>query len=71
MSSTSRRQGAGWDAQTTLLAIGLVALAVTVAPVTLAIHVGNRLDGGRQSIPANPAEMIVGLVRGELTWPGP
>ncbi len=64
MSSTARRQSAGWDAQTTLLAIGLALLAVTVAPLTLAVHVGNRLDGGPQSIPANPAEMIVGWCAG-------
>lgn len=54
MSSTSRRHGAGWDPQTQLLAVGLAVVVPVVGSLTAAMHLGNRLDGSPQVLPANP-----------------
>lgn len=69
MSSTSRRRGPGWDPQTQVLAVVLAVVVPVAGALTLAVHLGNRLDGGRQDLPGNPAELVLGLARGTLAWP--
>jgi type IV secretory pathway TraG/TraD family ATPase VirD4 len=72
MSATSRRSGgSSLDPGTIVLWTVLVLVVVAVGAVTLAVHLGNRLAGSTQQLPANPFELVFSLAGGTLTWPGP
>lgn len=36
-----------------------------------AIHLGSKVAGDDQQLPKNPAELLVGLIKGTVTWPAP
>ncbi|GAB2689617.1 type IV secretory system conjugative DNA transfer family protein [Thalassiella azotivora] len=72
MSSTSRRSsGPGIDPGTVALWVAIVAVVLVLGTVWAAVHVGNALAGGPQVVPANPFEVLFGLLGGDLTWPAP
>lgn len=50
-----------------LLAIVMVGAGAT----TGAVHLGSLIAGGGQQLPKNPAELLVGLIKGTVTWPAP
>jgi len=57
------------DPGSLVLWTGLTALLLAVGLLSAAVHLGNRLDGGGATAPANPFELVIGLGRGTVAWP--
>lgn len=53
-----------------LLFVAIGAGTVAVALAAGAVHLGNRLNGEGAAAPANPLELVLGLLDGSVTWPG-
>lgn len=71
MSATERRAGraAGHDVELIVLWSVLASVPTAAGLITAAVHLGARLDDDRQRLPANPAELLIELARGTVTWP--
>lgn len=46
-------------------------ILVGAGATTGAIHLGSMVAGDGQQLPKNPAELLVGLIKGTVTWPAP
>ena len=70
MSATSRRASASArDPQATAMVTLIVVIVVVVTSVAGAVHLGARLDGGDQALPANIFELVIGVATGTVAWP--
>jgi hypothetical protein len=70
MSSTSRRStGPAHDPELVVL-WGLMGLALLAVGVLIcSVHLAATLTGSREALPANPVQLVEGLVRGTVRWP--
>lgn len=69
MSEPNRRAEPGrFDATTVLVIVVVVLVAAVLAVVWGAFALGSRIDGLNPDLPANPFDVLFGVLRGRLTW---
>lgn len=59
------------DPGTVLLWVCIIAVVLAVGTVTGAVHLGSTLAHDGQRLPANPFELVLGLLTHKVTWPAP
>ena len=57
------------DTETVLLWVFITIVVLGVGSVAGAVHLGSILSGDGQTLPANPFELVFGLVSQKVTWP--
>lgn len=65
-----RRDPGGLSAEVVLVWVAVVLITVIVGSVYAATHLGHRLAGTGTQVPADPFQVLFGLLRGDLAWPG-
>lgn len=65
-----RRSPGGLSAEAALMWIANIGVVVVVGAVYLAVHLGNRIAGTEEDLPANPFAVFFGLIEGDVSWPG-
>lgn len=65
-----RRDPGGVGSDAILVWVGIILTVVVVGGVYATVHLGHRLAGTGEAVPANPFEVFFGLVRGRVSWPG-
>lgn len=59
------------DPGTVLLWVLIIAVVLAVGAVTGAVHLGSALAHDGQRLPANPFELVLGLLARKVIWPAP
>lgn len=59
------------DPGTVLLWVCIITVVLAVGTVTWAVHLGSALAHDGQRLPANPFELVLGLLTHKVTWPAP
>ncbi|KHL03217.1 type IV secretory system conjugative DNA transfer family protein [Sinomonas humi] len=57
------------DAETVLLWVVIITVVLVVGTVTGAVHLGSMLARDGQRLPANPFELVLGLLTHRVAWP--
>lgn len=71
MKGPNRRPEPGrYDTTTVLVGIFLGLILGVVAVLWAAVSLGSLVDGVNSNLTDNPLELVFGLIRGRLTWPG-
>ena len=71
MRQPNRRPEPGrYDTTTVLVGIFLGLILGVVAVLWAEVSLGSLIDGVNSNLTDNPLEMVFGLIRGRLTWPG-
>lgn len=68
--SNRRRAPGGLSAEAILVWIAVALVTVTVGAIYTAMHLGHRLAGTGTKVPADPFQVLFGLLKGDLVWPG-
>lgn len=69
MGAPSSGKRSRMDGETILLWIFITIVVVGVGSVAGAVHLGSILSGDGQALPANPFELVFGLISHKVTWP--
>lgn len=65
-----RRDPGGISAEMILVMVAIGIAAVVVGSVVAALHLGHHLSDSGVEVPANPLEAMIGLISGDVPWPG-
>ncbi|AYD89927.1 conjugal transfer protein [Actinomyces sp. 2119] len=65
-----RRDPGGLSGEAVLVWVAVVVTALVTGTVYAAMHLGHRLAGTGVEVPADPFAVVLGLLGGDLIWPG-
>ncbi len=65
-----RRDPGGLSGEVVLVWVGVVVVAVVVAGVYAAVHLGHKIAGTGQVVPADPFAVLFGTLDQSIPWPG-
>jgi type IV secretory pathway TraG/TraD family ATPase VirD4 len=65
------KRASSLSGETIALWVVLALILVGAGATTGAVHLGSMVAGDGQQLPQNPAELLVGLIKGTVAWPAP